>query len=166
MLPWSTKSNGGTGLDGAHSIVSIQGPGTVHDADIAIKVTHWLSCTIPKCSWHSLAHLHTATHHARVHIQSISQGISCLPARSYASAGYPPRTKVHLLVPQVVEEQLSFHQAHGASARRHERHHEHRQTFPSNLACRHTGQHAEEPGRVPHNAGVASDSCQVDVAST
>ena len=85
MLPWSTKSNGGSGLiDGAQSTISIQGPWTVHEADRAIRLTHLLSCTSPVSSWHDQAPLHVATHRALVHSQSISPGIWYLHAGSYA----------------------------------------------------------------------------------
>ena len=85
MLPWSTKSNGGSGLmDGAQSTVGIQGPWTVHEADRAIRVTHLLSCTSPIYSWHGQAPPHVATHHALVHSQSISLGTWYLHAGSYA----------------------------------------------------------------------------------
>ena len=121
MLPWSTKSNGGTGLDGTHSTVSIQGPGTVYDTSIAIRLTHWLSCIAPRYFWRGPIHLHEAIHHAQVHIQSILLGTWCLHIRPCALIGSPPRTGVHPLLPQVVEEQLNFHLVHGALARRHER---------------------------------------------
>ena len=55
-----------------------------------------------------------------------------------------------------MEEQLNFHPEYGASVGRHERRHVHQQTFPSDQVCKHTGQHVEEPGRVPHSIGVAS----------
>ena len=84
------------GLDRAHSTVSIQGQGTVHDANRAIKLTHWLSCTVPRSSWRGQAHPHATTHHAVVHIQSILRGIWSLHVRPYALIGSPPRTKVHL----------------------------------------------------------------------
>ena len=72
MLPWSTKSNGGTGLmAGAQSTVGIQGPETVHEASRAIRLTHLLSCTGPRSSWHVQAPPYVATHHALVHTQSI-----------------------------------------------------------------------------------------------
>ena len=72
-LPWSTKSNEGTGLmAGAQSTVSIQGPETVHEASRAIRLTHWLSCTSPRYPWHVQVPTHVATHHALVHTQSIS----------------------------------------------------------------------------------------------
>ena len=84
MLPWSSKSIGGTGLmAGAQSTIGIQGPGTVHEASRAIRLTHWLSCTSPGCPWHILAPTHVATDHALVHIQSISLGTGCLHFRSY-----------------------------------------------------------------------------------
>ena len=82
-LPWSTKSNRGTGLmAGAQSTVGIQGPRTVHEASRAIRLTHWLSCTSPGYPWHVQVHLHVATHHALVYTQSISLGTWCLHARS------------------------------------------------------------------------------------
>ena len=84
-LPWSTKSNRGTGLmDGTQSTVGIQGPGTVHEANRAIRLTHWLSCTSPRCSRRVQVHFHVATHHALVHTQSISLGTWCLHTRSCA----------------------------------------------------------------------------------
>ena len=83
MLPWSTKSNRGSGLmDGAQSTVGIQGPWTVHEADRAIRLTHLLSCTGPVYSWHDQASLHATTHRALAHIQSISPGIWYLHAGS------------------------------------------------------------------------------------
>ena len=85
MLPWSIKSNGGSGLmDGAQSTVGIQGPWTVHEADRAIRLTHLLSCTSPVSSWHDRAPPHAATHRALVHIQSTSPGAWCLHAGSCA----------------------------------------------------------------------------------
>ena len=82
MLPWSTNSTGGSILvDGAQSI---QGPWTVHEADRAIMVTHLLSCTDPRCSWHGLAPLHVAIHRALVRSQSILLGIWYLHAGSCA----------------------------------------------------------------------------------
>ena len=105
MLPWSTKSNRGTGLMvGAQSTVGIQGPGTVHEASRAIRLTYLLSCTSPRYSWHVQAPPHVATHHALVHTQSISLGTWCLHARSCASAGCPPCTRAHLPLPQAMEE--------------------------------------------------------------
>ena len=143
-------------MAGAQSTVGIQGPGIVHEASRAIRLTHWLSCTSPGCPWHVQAPAHVATHHALVHTRSISLGTWCLHIRSYASRGYPPCTEVHLRLPQAMGEQLSFRPIHGASAGRHRRCHAHPQTFPSSLICRHTGQHAEEPGKVPHSIGIAS----------
>ena len=69
-------------MDGAQSIVSIQGPWLVHDASKAIKLTHWRACTGLGCSWHIQSHLHATIHRALAHIQSTSQGICCLHARS------------------------------------------------------------------------------------
>ena len=152
MLPWSSKSNRGTGLmAGAQSTIGIQGSGTVHEASRAIRLTHWLSCTSPRYSWHVQAPPHVATRHALVHTQSISLGTWCLNIRSCASAGCPLRTRTHLPLPQAVEEQLSFHPEHGASVGRHKRRHVHSKTFPSDLVCKHTGQHVEEPGMVPYS---------------
>ena len=85
MLPWSTKSNGGSGLvDRSQSAIGIQGPWTVHEADRAIKVTHLLSCTGPICFWHGQAPPHVATHRTLVHTQSISLCTWCLHAGSCA----------------------------------------------------------------------------------
>ena len=79
------QSNGGTGLmAGAQSAVGIQGPETVHEASRAIRLTHWLSCTSPRCSWRVQVHLHAAIHRFLVRIQSISLGTWCLHAKSYA----------------------------------------------------------------------------------
>ena len=75
MLPWSTKNKWRFVPSGwGPEYNSIQGPWIVHEADRAIKVTHWLSCTNPKYSWHGQAPLHVATHHALAHSQSISLG--------------------------------------------------------------------------------------------
>ena len=81
MLPWSAKSNTGLMVE-AQNTVGIQGPWTVHEANRAIRVTHWLSCTSPGCPWHIQAPTHVATDHALVHIQSISPGTWYLYAGS------------------------------------------------------------------------------------
>ena len=82
-LPWSAKSNT-VMMVGAQSTVGIQGPETVHEADRSVKVTHWLSCTAPRCSWRVPVHPHVATHRVLVHTQSISRGTWCLLFGSYA----------------------------------------------------------------------------------
>ena len=55
-----------------------------------------------------------------------------------------------------VEGQLNFHPGCEASVGRHERRHVHSQTFLSDLVCKHTSQHIEVPGRVPHSVDIAS----------
>ena len=85
MLPWSIKKKWRfESSGGAQGAIGIQGPWIVHKADRAIRITHLLSCTDPRYSWHGQVPPHVAARRAVVHSQYISPGTWYLHDGSYA----------------------------------------------------------------------------------